>query len=72
MRSGIFAAYAAGDCLVRQDGSALDRYGAWIARETAAYETALRQHYASESRWAERPFWRRRRADDPSSGLSHQ
>ena len=72
MRSGIFAAYAAGDCLVRQDGSALDRYGAWIARETAAYETALRQHYASEPRWAERPFWRRRRADDPSSGLSHQ
>jgi hypothetical protein len=71
MRSGIFAAYAAGDCLVRNDATALARYGAWIAREAAAYETGLREHYGNESRWAERPFWQRRRADNPSSGRSH-
>ena len=62
MRSGIFAAYAAGDCLVRKDDTALERYSAWIAREAAAYEAALREQYGREPRWAERPFWRRRRA----------
>ncbi|WP_310882280.1 NAD(P)/FAD-dependent oxidoreductase [Bradyrhizobium brasilense] len=72
MRSGVFAAYAAGDCLVRNDGAALDRYGAWVAREAAAYEAALREHYASESRWADRPFWRRRCADVSSSSPPHQ
>lgn len=61
MRSGIFAAYAAADCLVRGDDTAIDRFSAFIAREVAAYETALREHYASEARWAERPFWQRRR-----------
>jgi flavin-dependent dehydrogenase len=71
MRSGIFAAYAAADCLVRQDDKALDRYSAWIAREAAAYAMALREHYGSESRWAERLFWRRR-ADTSFDGLSHQ
>lgn len=62
MRSGIFAAYAAADCLVRHDDTALDRYGAFIAREVASYETALREHYASEMRWTDRPFWQRRSA----------
>jgi flavin-dependent dehydrogenase len=70
MRSGIFAAYATHDCLVRQDEKALDRYGAWIAREAAAYEAALREHYGSEARWAGRPFWQRRHADT-SSTLTH-
>jgi hypothetical protein len=63
MRSGIFAAYAAADCLIRKDVAALDRYGAWVAREASAYEAALREHYGSESRWLERPFWRRRYAN---------
>lgn len=71
MRSGIFAAYAAHDCLVRQDDKALGRYGAWIAREAAAYEAALREHYGSESRWAERLFWRRR-AGTSFDDHSHQ
>jgi flavin-dependent dehydrogenase len=71
MRSGIFAAYAAHDCLVRKDEKALGRYGAWIAREAAAYESALREHYGSESRWAGRPFWRRRHTD-ASSTTTHQ
>ena len=72
MRSGVFAAYAASDCLVRHDDTALDRYGAWVAREAVVYETALREHYGSESRWAERPFWRRRCAGLSSSNPSHQ
>jgi flavin-dependent dehydrogenase len=68
MRSGIFAAYAASDCLVRHDDTALGRYGAFIAREVASYETALREHYAREGRWADRPFWQRRCIKE----LSHQ
>jgi flavin-dependent dehydrogenase len=68
MRSGIFAAYAAADCLVRHDDKAIERYGAFIAREVAAYQMAMREHYASEARWADRPFWQRRCAQ----GLSHQ
>jgi flavin-dependent dehydrogenase len=62
MRSGVFAGYAASDCLARGDAAALDRYGAWIAREAAVYATTLSEHYENVSRWAERPFWRRRRA----------
>lgn len=62
MRSGVFAAYAACDCLARGDAAALDRYGAWVAREAAVYATTLGEHYGSVSRWAERPFWQRRRA----------
>ncbi|GLH80010.1 alkylhalidase-like protein [Bradyrhizobium sp. SSBR45G] len=62
MRSGAFAGYAASDCLARGDAAALDRYGAFVAREAAAYMTTLSEHYQSVSRWAERPFWRRRRA----------
>jgi flavin-dependent dehydrogenase len=72
MRSGVFAAYAASDCLARGDGTALDRYGAWVAREAAVYETTLREHYSSESRWAERPFWRRRCAGISRRSPSNQ
>lgn len=61
MRSGVFAGYAASDCLARNDASAPDRYGAWVAREAAVYATTLSEHYRSVSRWADRLFWRRRR-----------
>jgi 2-polyprenyl-6-methoxyphenol hydroxylase-like FAD-dependent oxidoreductase len=70
MRSGVFAAYAASDCLARGDASALGRYDAWVAREAAVYATTLGEHYGSVSRWDERPFWRRRRADMSSSNSS--
>lgn len=62
MRSGVFAAYAASDCLARGDAAALDRYDTWVAREAAVYATTLGEHYGSVSRWADRPFWQRRRA----------
>jgi 2-polyprenyl-6-methoxyphenol hydroxylase-like FAD-dependent oxidoreductase len=67
MRSGVFAAYAACDCLARGDAASLDRYEAWVAREAAVYATTLGEHYGSVSRWAGRPFWQRRRADNSSS-----
>lgn len=62
MRAGVFAAYAASDCLLRGDAAALDRYGAFVAQEAEAYATTLSEHYASVSRWADHPFWQRRRA----------
>ncbi|EJN14824.1 Tryptophan halogenase [Bradyrhizobium sp. YR681] len=67
MRSGVFAAYAASDCLARGDTTALDRYDSWVAREAAVYATTLSEHYGSVSRWDGRPFWQRRRADMSSS-----
>jgi flavin-dependent dehydrogenase len=76
MRSGVFAAYAASDCLARGDTAALGRYDSWVAREAAVYATTLGEHYGSVSRWADRPFWQRRRADVSSrnslSNLSEQ
>ena len=72
MRSGMFAAYAASDCLARGDATALGRYDSWVAREVAVYATTLSEHYGSVSRWPDRPFWQRRRADTSSSNsLSH-
>jgi flavin-dependent dehydrogenase len=70
MRSGVFAAYAASDCLVRGDCVSLDRYDSWVAREAAVYATTLGEHYGSVSRWADRPFWQRRRAMSPRNSLS--
>jgi flavin-dependent dehydrogenase len=76
MRSGVFAAYAASDCLARGDATALGRYDSWVAREAAVYATTLGEHYGSVLRWADRPFWRRRRAEMSSgnslSSLSEQ
>ncbi|MCK1396395.1 tryptophan 7-halogenase [Bradyrhizobium sp. 1] len=63
MRSGVFAAYAASDCLARGDAAALGRYDSWVAREAAVYATTLGEHYGSVSRWPDRPFWQRRRAE---------
>lgn len=60
LRSGVFAAYAAADRLQRQDQAALPRYAAWAAREASAWTVGLAEHYGAETRWAERPVWRRR------------
>jgi 2-polyprenyl-6-methoxyphenol hydroxylase-like FAD-dependent oxidoreductase len=63
LRSGIFAAYAVGDFLSRDDATGLERYRRFIADEFAGYRETLREYYAMERRWAERPFWQRRSAD---------
>jgi flavin-dependent dehydrogenase len=65
MRSGLFAAYAASDCLARGNAAALGRYEAWVAREAAVHVAALSEHYGSVSRWAGRPFWQRRHPSSP-------
>jgi flavin-dependent dehydrogenase len=59
LRSGIFASYAIGDHL-RGDDSGVARYRRFVADEFAGYRKTLREYYAMERRWAERPFWRRR------------
>lgn len=60
LRGGIFASYAIGDTLVKGDGSAIERYGMFLAAEHAAYETMRRRYYSEERRWPDAPFWRRR------------
>lgn len=62
LRSAIFASYAVGDFLLRRDASGLARYRRLVADEFAAYRATLRDYYAQERRFGERPFWRRRAA----------
>ena len=47
----------------RDDATASTRYRRFIADEFAGYRETLREYYAMERRWAERPFWQRRSAD---------
>ena len=63
LRSGIFAAYAIGDLLCRDDDTGLKRYQRFIADEFSGYRKTLRAYYAMEQRWADRVFWKRRVAD---------
>jgi len=60
LRSGIFASYAIGDLLCRNDDTGLTRYRRFITDQFAGYRKTLREFYAMEQRWADRPFWRRR------------
>jgi 2-polyprenyl-6-methoxyphenol hydroxylase-like FAD-dependent oxidoreductase len=63
LRSGIFAAYAIGDVLCRDDDAGVRRYRRFIADEFAGYRATLREYYGREWRWADRLFWQRRSAD---------
>jgi flavin-dependent dehydrogenase len=63
LRSGIFAAYAVGDFLCRDDDTGVKRYRRFITDEFLGYRKTLREYYAMERRWAGRPFWKRRIAD---------
>lgn len=62
LRSGIFASYAIADCLRRADESGIARYRSFVKDEFSAYRTTLRDYYAMEQRWPDRPFWQRRHA----------
>lgn len=68
LRSGIFASYAIGDLLRGGDERGLNRYGALSRRIFEAYRSTLRDFYALETRWADRPFWRRRHGALPAAG----
>jgi flavin-dependent dehydrogenase len=65
LRSGIFAAYAAGDLLAKGDDAGMHRYRAFIEREFAGYLRTSARYYADERRWPRSEFWRRRHADAP-------
>ncbi|HEX2211677.1 MAG TPA: FAD-dependent oxidoreductase [Longimicrobium sp.] len=65
LRSGIFAAYAAGDLLAKGDDAGMHRYRAFVKREFDAYLRTRARYYADERRWPGREFWRRRHADTP-------
>jgi flavin-dependent dehydrogenase len=60
LRSGIFAAYAAGDLLARGDDAGIRRYERFVAQEFAAFESTRTRYYAEERRWPASEFWRRR------------
>jgi len=62
LRSGIFAAYAAGDLLVDGNDAGMTRYRRFVADEFAGYLRTRARYYADERRWPDRPFWRRRHA----------
>lgn len=62
LRSGIFASYAIGDWLVRQDDSGLKRYQRFVTEEFRSYTRARAKYYREEQRWPESEFWRRRHA----------
>ncbi|HEU0013624.1 MAG TPA: NAD(P)/FAD-dependent oxidoreductase [Longimicrobium sp.] len=65
LRSGIFAAYAAGDWLAKGDDAGLARYRAFIRNEFEAYLETRARYYADEQRWPGHEFWRRRHAPSP-------
>lgn len=60
LRSGTFASYAIADWLRRGDARGLSRYRLMLQHEFAAYRGTLREYYALEQRWSDKPFWRRR------------
>jgi flavin-dependent dehydrogenase len=60
LRSGIFAAYAAGDLLAKGDDAGMRRYPLFVEREFDGYLRARAGYYAEERRWPESEFWRRR------------
>jgi flavin-dependent dehydrogenase len=61
LRTGIFAAYAAGDWIRGGESSALSRYQGFIDRTRDGYLQARRRYYSEELRWPECTFWQRRR-----------
>jgi 2-polyprenyl-6-methoxyphenol hydroxylase-like FAD-dependent oxidoreductase len=60
LRCGIFASYGIADWLRNRDTRGLARYRLMLECEFVAYSRALRDYYAQEQRWPDRPFWRRR------------
>jgi 2-polyprenyl-6-methoxyphenol hydroxylase-like FAD-dependent oxidoreductase len=65
LRSGIFASYAIGDFLTRDDAAGLERYRSFIREEYASYTATRAKYYREEQRWPESEFWQRRHAASP-------
>jgi flavin-dependent dehydrogenase len=62
LRSAIFASYAIGDLLTRDDESGIDRYRRYVLEEFGSYAEVRAKYYREEQRWPESEFWRRRHA----------
>ena len=62
LRSGIFASYAIGDWLTRDDESGLHRYRRYVLDEFKSYAETRAKYYREEQRWPASEFWRRRHA----------
>ncbi len=63
LRSGIFASYAIGDLLTRDDDSGLRRYDRYVTQEFESYAEVRAKYYRKEQRWPASDFWRRRHAN---------
>jgi flavin-dependent dehydrogenase len=61
LRSGIFAAYAAGDGVSGGDSEGLARCRRLAECTRTQYERTRTAYYAEERRWSDREFWKRRR-----------
>jgi len=66
LRSGIFASYAIGDLLTRNDDRGLNRYRHYVLEEFKSYMKVRTHYYRQEQRWPESDFWRRRHEALPS------
>lgn len=60
LRSGIFAAYAIGDLLVKRENQSLERYRRYTQDEFESHTRVRARYYSEERRWPESDFWRRR------------
>jgi 2-polyprenyl-6-methoxyphenol hydroxylase-like FAD-dependent oxidoreductase len=60
LRLGIFAGYAIGDRLSKEETMGLDKYASLVRREFKHYRQVHRQYSAEEQRWPQSRFWHRR------------
>jgi flavin-dependent dehydrogenase len=65
LRSGVFASYAIGDLLTREDDSGLRRYRRYVLEEFKSYMEVRAKYYSEEQRWPAGEFWRRRQPVAP-------
>jgi flavin-dependent dehydrogenase len=70
LRSGIFASYAIGDLLGRNDDSGLRRYRRYVTGEFEDYIRVRAKYYREEQRWPASDFWRRRHEPLGAPGLN--
>ncbi|BAZ27932.1 monooxygenase FAD-binding protein [Cylindrospermum sp. NIES-4074] len=60
LRLGIFAGYAIGDRLTKEETAGLAKYASLVRQEFENYRQIHRQYSAEEQRWSQSQFWRRR------------
>jgi flavin-dependent dehydrogenase len=61
IRGGIFAAYTISDYLRDRSEHRLKKFQAFVSQEFEDYLETRTQFYATEKRWPDHPFWKRRR-----------